>query len=197
MELPAASSERVVYDGKIFQAVQVRVRLPHRDGESDVEVVRHAPSVGIAAMPDPGTLLLVRQYRYAAGGYVWELPAGSVDEGEEPELAARREAHEELGLVAGRVERLGELVARPGYCTEAMTFYRATELRPPGPDDPQAHQDEDESIEVRSFSLAEIRHLIREGEIRDMKTAAVLPLLELSDDENRVKPAPQPSARWR
>jgi 8-oxo-dGTP pyrophosphatase MutT (NUDIX family) len=82
VELPAASDERVAYDGKIFQAVVARVRLPHRDRESTVEIVRHAPSVGIVAMPDPDSLFMVRQYRHAAGGYVWELPAGSVDEGE-------------------------------------------------------------------------------------------------------------------
>jgi ADP-ribose pyrophosphatase len=182
VELPAASDERVAYDGKIFQAVVARVRLPHRDRESTVEIVRHAPSVGIVAMPDPDSLFMVRQYRHAAGGYVWELPAGSVDEGEEPEAAARRETQEELGLVAGRLERLGELIALPGYCTEAMTFFRATDLREPGPGDPAAHQDEDESIEVQAFSLAEVREMILNGGIRDMKTAAVLPLLERGTD---------------
>jgi ADP-ribose pyrophosphatase len=178
VELPNASNERVVYDGRIFQAVVARVRLPHRDQVSEVEIVRHAPSVGIAAMPAPGTILLVRQYRYAAGGFVWELPAGSVDDGEEAEAAARRETQEELGVIASHLERLGELVALPGYCTEAMTFFKATDLREPGPGDPAAHQDADESIEVQAFRLDEVRQMILDGEIRDMKTAAVLPLLD-------------------
>lgn len=178
MELPRTSSERVVYDGRIFQAVAVRLRLPGRDRDSDVEVVRHAPSVGIAAMPTPGSVLLVGQYRHAAREYLWELPAGSVDEGEDAETAARREAHEELGLIPGRLERLAELIPLPGYCTENMTLFRATDLRVPGTEDLAAHQDEDESIEVREFALDEVRRLIRTGEIRDMKTAAVLALLE-------------------
>jgi ADP-ribose pyrophosphatase len=178
VELSKAPNERVVYEGRIFQAVVARVRLPHRDGVSEVEVVRHAPSVGIAAMPAPEAMLLVRQYRYAAGGFVWELPAGSVDEGEDAETAARRETQEELGMIAGHLERLGELIALPGYCTEAMTFFKATDMREPGPGDPAAHQDEDESIEVQAFTLAQVRQMIVTGEIRDMKTAAVLPLLD-------------------
>ena len=108
---------RVAYDGRVFQAVVERVRLPHRDRDSTVEIVRHAGSVVIAALPAPDTVLLVRQYRHPAGDYLWELPAGSIDPGEEPEAAARRECHEELGVIAETAERLGEAWALPGYCT--------------------------------------------------------------------------------
>ena len=169
---------RVAYDGRIFQAVVERVRLPHRDTDSTVEIVRHAGSVVIAAMPAPDALLLVRQYRHPAGEHLWELPAGSIDPGEEAEAAARRECHEELGVIAGTAERLGEAWPLPGYCTEYMTFFRMGDLRAPGPGDAAAHQDEDESIETRLFTLQQVRQMVRSGDIKDLKTAAVLAFLQ-------------------
>lgn len=174
---PQILESRTVYRGRIFDAVVERILPAGRDRPLDVEIVRHAPSVGIAAMPTADSIVLVRQYRHAIGAWLWELPAGSVDEGEDAEAAARRECHEELRLVAGDVEPLGSLLALPGYCTEEMTFFRVTGLRPPGAGDPEARQDEDEEIESRTFTLADVRAMIRRGEIRDMKAAAVLALL--------------------
>jgi ADP-ribose pyrophosphatase len=174
---PVVLESRVSYDGRIFDAVVETIQLTTRDQPLTVEVVRHAPSVGIAAMPTEEILWLVRQYRHAVGTWVWELPAGSVDAGEALTDAARRECQEELGLVAGEVENLGTLIPLPGYCTEEMTFFKVTRLRAPTSDDPEAHQDEDEDIEARAFELSDIRDMIRRGEIRDMKTVAVLGLL--------------------
>jgi ADP-ribose pyrophosphatase len=170
----SVSESRVAYDGRIFQAVVEQVRLPHRDRDSTVEIVAHAGSVVIAAMPTPTTVMLVRQYRHPAGDWLWELPAGSIDPGEDAESAARRECHEELGLIAGDVERLGAMWPLPGYCTEYMTFFRITDARPPGEGDVAAHQDEDEDIETREFTLVEVRRMVLDGEIRDLKTAAAL-----------------------
>ena len=168
---------RVAYDGKIFQAVVERVRLPHRDRDSQVDIVRHEGSVVIVAMPNPESVLLVRQYRHPVGDYLWELPAGSIDPGEDAETAARRECHEELGMIAGAAERLGEAWPLPGYCTEYMTFFRLTDLRVPGPDDAAAHQDEDEQIDAQVFAIDQVRQMVRSGEIKDLKTAAALVLL--------------------
>lgn len=168
---------QVAYDGKIFQAVVERVRLPDRDRDSHVEIVRHAGSVAIAAMPTADSVLLVRQYRHPVGGELWELPAGSIDSDEDAETAAKRECHEELGMIAGAAERLGEAWPLPGYCTEYMTFFRLTDLRPPGADDAEAHQDEDEQIQAQVFTLEQVRRMVRSGEIKDLKTAAVLALL--------------------
>ena len=114
------------------------------------------------------------RYRYAAGRFLWELPAGSLEVGEDRDLAAARECHEELGLIADGLERLQTLYPTPGFCTETMTYYRATKLRAPGPGDPPAHQDEDESIEVGAFSVDEIRAMIASGDIADLKTVAGL-----------------------
>jgi len=175
---PKLLESRVAYDGKIFQAVVERVRMPNREKDSEVEIVRHAGSVAVAAMPNPAALVLVRQYRHPVGDYLWELPAGSIDPGEDAENAARRECHEELGLIAGAVERLGEAWPLPGYCSEYMTFFRLTDLRLPGADDAEAHQDEDEQIETQVFTLEQVRTMIRNGEIKDLKTAAVLALLK-------------------
>jgi ADP-ribose pyrophosphatase len=102
-----------------------------------------------------------------------------VDAGEHAEDAARRECHEELGLVPGALENLGTLIPLPGYCTEQMTFFKATGLRAPTSDDPEAHQDEDENIEARAFRLSELREMIRRGDIQDMKIVAVLALLDV------------------
>lgn len=169
-------SSRLVYDGRIFDVTVDRVRLPH-GREADLEIVRHEGSVVLVPLQDDGRILLVRQYRYAAGRLLWELPAGSLESGEDPDLAAARECHEELGLVAGRLERLLTLYPTPGFCTETMTYYRATALRAPGPDDPEAHQDEDESIEVGAFTPDEIRVMIARGEIADLKTVAGMTMI--------------------
>ena len=174
MQTPLSS--RLVYEGRIFDVTVDRVRLPH-GRDADLEIVRHDGSVVLLPIADDGRVLLVRQYRYAAGRFLWELPAGSLEVGVDRDVAASRECQEELGLVAGRLERLLTLYPTPGFCTETMTYYRATGLRTPGPDDPVAHQDEDESIEVHAFTVAEMRAMIATGEIADLKTMAAMSFL--------------------
>src|SRR5262245_39482903 len=169
-------SSRTVYVGRIFDVTVDRVRLPH-GRETDLELVRHDGSVVLIPIAPDGRLLLVRQYRHAAGRFLWELPAGSLEVNEDPRAAAARECHGELGLIADRVQRLHTFYPTPGFCTETMTYFAATELRTPGAADPEAHQDEDESIEVGSFTTAEIRRMIDAGEIADLKTVAALFLL--------------------
>ena len=169
-------SSRTVYEGRIFDVTLDRVRLPHGI-EADLEVVRHDGSVVLIPITADGRLLHVQQYRHAAGRVLWELPAGSLEPGEEAEAAAARECQEELGLIAGRLERLHTLYSTPGFCSEFMVFFRATGLRPPGADDAAAHQDEDESIEVGTFSVDEVRAMIAAGEIADLKTVAALTMI--------------------
>jgi ADP-ribose pyrophosphatase len=176
--LPSVLDSRSVYRGRIFEAVVDRIQMPDREKPFDVEVVRHVRSVGIAAMPAEDALMLVRQYRHAARTWLWELPAGSVDEGERPDETARRECQEELGLVAESIEEMATLIPLPGYCTEEMTFFRLTGLRAPGAGDPEVQQDEDEDIETRAFTFQEVRRMVLSGEIRDLKTVAVVTLLD-------------------
>jgi ADP-ribose pyrophosphatase len=166
------SHERV-YDGKVFDVDRDRVRMPN-GREVTVDVVRHPKSVVLLPTPEPGRVVLIRQYRYAVHAFLWELPAGSVDEGETPEQAARRECHEEIGKVPRTVVRLGALYPTPGYCDEEMVFFRLSSLEEPTT---KAELDEDEDIEVRVFDLPQAREMVRRGEITDMKTVAGLAMI--------------------
>lgn len=166
------TSDRV-FRGKVFNVERDRVRMPN-GREVTVDVVRHSKSVVLVPMPEPGRVILVKQYRYAVNADLWELPAGSVDEGESPEDAARRECHEEIGLVPSTIVRLTALYPTPGYCDEQMVFFRLAGLGKP---DTVAQPDEDEDIEAKTIELREAREMIRRGEIVDMKTIVGLALI--------------------
>jgi ADP-ribose pyrophosphatase len=168
-------SRSLVHQGRILRIEVDRVTLP--TGHTlDMEVVRHPGSVVLLPMPSPDHIILIRQYRYSIDRYIWELPAGSLKPGEDPDAAAARECEEEIGLVPRRIERLQGFYPTPGFCDELMTYYRCTELVPPPPDS-TAQKDEDEDIEPRTFTLAEARALIADGMIVDLKTVAGLALL--------------------
>ena len=166
------STERLL-DGRVFDVDRDRVRMPN-GREVTVDIVRHTKSVVLVPIPEPHHVILIRQYRYAINQFLWELPAGSVDPGETPEQAARRECHEEIGQVPETIVRLAALVPTPGYCDEEMLFFRLSGLSVP---DEAAAVDEDEDIEPRTFTLAEARDMIRRGEIVDMKTVVGLGLI--------------------
>ena len=165
-------SERV-FDGKVFDVDRDEVRLPHGRTVT-MDVVRHSKSVVILPVPEPGSVILIRQYRHPVNRWLWEFPAGSVDEGESPEAAATRECHEEIGLVPDTVVRLAALYPTPGYCDEEMIFFRVAGLNTPTE---TAAVDEDEDIEPRTFTLKDARDMARRGEIIDMKTVVALGLL--------------------
>lgn len=166
---------RTIFRGRIFTVQVETITLP-KGGRLDAEIIRHPGSVVIIPVMDGGDIVLVRQYRHAIGRWAWELPAGSLKPGEEIEQAAVRECHEEVGLVAERIERLGAFYPTPGYCDELMHVYRATGLRLPRAGE-EAHQDEDEDIEARPFSIAEIKAMVAGQAIIDLKTIAGLALL--------------------
>ena len=171
-ETETLSSEQV-FKGKVFSVTRDNVRMPNGRTVS-VDVVRHAKSVVIVPVPEPGKVILIRQFRHAVNAFLWELPAGSVDDDESPESAARRECHEEIGLVPATIVRLSAMYPTPGYCDEEMIFFRVSALEE---SDEQAHVDEDEDIEAKTFELREAREMIRRGEIVDMKTLVGLSLL--------------------
>ena len=162
-----------IFDGKVFDVDRDEVKLPH--GRTvRMDVVRHPPSVVLVPIPEPGHVILIRQYRHAVNRWLWELPAGSVDEGETAEGAARRECHEEIGQVPETIVRLGALFPTPGYCDEEMVFFRLSGLDEPTE---EAEKDEDEDIEAKTFTLLDARDMVRRGEIVDMKTVVGLTMI--------------------
>jgi ADP-ribose pyrophosphatase len=164
-----------VYSGRIFTVSRDRVRLP-KGIEATLEVVRHPGSVVLLPMPDPGHVILVKQYRYALDRWVWELAAGSLEAGEDPAEGAARECEEETGLAAGQVEFLGAFYPTPGYCDEKMNFFKLTGLAAPE-GRPAASPDHDEDIRTQKFPLEDVHRMIRSGEIIDLKTVGGLSLL--------------------
>lgn len=159
----------IVFKGHVFAVEVERRRFPNGQ-EHEVAIVRHNPSVVLIPIQDDGRVILIRQYRASIDRVIWEIPAGRVDDGEEPDAAAARECEEEIGLVPGMIERIRGLYPTPGFCDEELIFYRVSNLRPPPPD--SSHKpDEDEDIESMAVTLDEARAMVDRGEIIDLKTA--------------------------
>ena len=165
-----ARSRREVFTGRVFTVTVDGVTLPN-GRDVTLDIVRHRGSVVLLPMRDDAHVVLIRQYRYALDRWIWELPAGSLEPGEDPAAAAARECEEEIGLVPTTVEFAGSWYPTPGFCTEAMNYYRLTGLHAPNPDRPPAERDEDEDIRVQEFSLDDARELVRRGDVVDLKTA--------------------------
>lgn len=172
---PVPEDERTVFTGRVFTVVMETLTLP-RGERLEAELVRHPGSVVVIPVTMEDEIILVRQYRPAIRRWAWELPAGSLKPNEVVESAARRECHEEIGLIPGLMRRLGSFFPTPGYCNEEMHFFEATALREPGPDE-VARPDDDEDIEPRAFSRDAIRSMIQNGEIIDLKTIGGLALI--------------------
>jgi ADP-ribose pyrophosphatase len=173
---PDLKHSDIIYKGRVFDITVDRVT--YADGRDvKMECVRHRGSVVLLPMVAPNRIVLVRQYRYVVDRWLWELPAGTLEPGESLEAAALRECHEEIGKIAGRAQKLTTLFPSPGFCDEAMHFFLLTDLRDPGPDDATAHQDPDEILNVREFSVQEVRTMVRAGDIADMKTAVGIELV--------------------
>ncbi len=170
-------SSRRIYDGKVLALDVDDVEEPG-GVRATREVVRHRGSVAALPVHADGRLVLVRQYRHPVAAEVWELPAGRLDPGETPEQGALRELEEEVGLRAGRLERLATYFTTPGFCDELMHLFRASDLTevPPRPE-------ADERIEARAVTLVEAREMVRCGELREGKTLVAV----LLESERRLR----------
>src|SRR5262245_35888101 len=160
---PEFIDSKKVFAGRVFDVTVDTVR----EGEATYtrEVVHHPGSAVILPAFDDGTIALVRQYRHPAVKYLLELPAGTLNNKERPEEGAARELEEELGLVAGRIEKLSEFFISPGFCEEKMWLYLATELT-----ETAQRLEEDEIIEVVRLPIERALQMITDGEIEDAKT---------------------------
>ncbi|MCH8949362.1 MAG: NUDIX hydrolase [Chloroflexi bacterium] len=145
-------------------------RLRYPSGlETTHDVVEHRGGVTLLPIDADGSVLFVSQYRHAIGRDLLELPAGTLDEGEEPEVCAQRELQEEVGYASQNLRALGGFWSTPGFCTEFMYAYLARDLVPSS-----LEADDDENIQVVRIPLSRIPKLIRLGEIQDAKTIAAL-----------------------
>ncbi len=173
---PDLKRSEVIYKGRVFNITIDEVAYP--DGRVvKMDVVRHRGSVVLLPMTTPDRILLVRQYRYVVDEWLWELPAGTLEPNESLDAAALRECHEEVGKIAAKAQKLVSYFPSPGFCDEEMHFFLLTGLRDRHPGEAAPHQDPDEMLKVKEFSVQDVRNLIRIGEIRDMKTAVGLTLL--------------------
>jgi ADP-ribose pyrophosphatase len=162
-------SSKTAFRGPVFSVVTDLVEEPG-NVRARRDVIRHSGSIVILPVDDSGRtprVLLERQYRYAAGMRMWELPAGRVDPGEKPLAAAKRELIEETGYTASRWQKALFFYVSPGFLDESMTVYWARGLRKG-----VAQPEEDERISVRFFSLQQAVRMVMSGKIVDAKTIA-------------------------
>ncbi len=157
-----------VHVSRKYRCLKERVRF--EDGrEADREVVRHTgAAIILPELPD-GRIVLVEVFRHAAGGWLLEVPAGTLERDEAPEACAARELEEETGHRAGALRFLGSWYPSPGILDETMHLYHATGLVPTA-----AHLDEDEFLETRVVTRAEAAAMVRDGRIVDGKTLLAL-----------------------
>ena len=159
---------RRVYRGKILNVRVDRVSLSNGNVGTR-EIIEHSDCVCMVPMDEQRNVVLVSQYRKAVEETLLEVPAGGVEEGEISEGAALRELQEETGYTADSLKRLASFWTTPGFCTELMHSYLATDLRRS-----VRQGDEDEEIQVVKVPLGEVPDMIRRGEIRDAKSIASL-----------------------
>jgi ADP-ribose diphosphatase len=165
----------IVYRGRVFSVEVDTITLPN-GRQVELDIVRHRTSVVLIPVKDDGQIVMIRQYRHALNRDIWELPAGSVDDGESAEAAATRECEEEIGLAPTQIDRLGSFYPTPGYCDEEMIFFRVSGLRPPAVGS-HHKPDEDEDITTRAMSPADAKAMVARGEVVDLKTAYALTLI--------------------
>lgn len=169
-EKPSVNHRKTLHRGRVFDLVRENVTF--RNGLTvDLDVIRHPGATAIVPLADPETLILLRQYRHAVGSFIWEIPAGTLDAGENPLQCARRELAEETGYRARQWTPVGCIFPVPGYSDEQIHVYLARELTPA----PRA-LDPDEILDVHPVSVAEARRMMQDGRIQDAKTIAGLHL---------------------
>ena len=181
-EQPLASEP--LLQGHFLRVQRDTVRLPGgqhggHGGTATREYVRHPGAACVLATTPDNRVVLVRQWRYAANQATLEIPAGKLDEGEDPAVCALRELGEETPYTAERVEKILDFFSAPGFCDEVLHLYRARNITPTSSLQP----DEDELVETELYSRAQIRSLLAEGAFKDGKTLIALQYWLLNEAE--------------
>ena len=169
MSFKRLSTERV-YAGRLLKIDRDRVLLPN-GGTTELEMVRHPGAAAVVPFISDTEILLVRQFRYAAQGFIHEVPAGTLHPGEAPEACAAREVQEEVGHRAGSFRHLASIYTTPGFTDEVIHLYAARDLTPV-----QQNLDQDEVLTVERLPFTEALRMIRDGRIVDAKSICALML---------------------
>ena len=175
-----------LHEGRVFKLVRENVTL--ENGVTvDLDIIHHPGASAIVPLTENNTLLMIKQYRHATDGFIWEIPAGTLDPDETPLQCAKRELIEETGFSAKAWQKLGEITPLPGYSDERIHIFLATDLTPASQD-----LDEDEILHVHRVSLADAVTMVRRGEIEDAKTISGLFMTSLWLKENMEVSANDP-----
>lgn len=161
-------SSRQLFDGVVIKLFVDDIELPN-GARSHREIVRHQGAVCVIPVTDEGEVIMVRQFRYPFGRVLLEIPAGKLEPNEDPLDAARRELEEESGVVADRVDFMGELYTTVAFTDEKIYTYIATGLT-----FKDSHPDEDEFVEVVKIPLSTLVKMVMDGEIKDSKTQVAI-----------------------
>lgn len=164
-----------IYNGKVVTLNIDTVTLPN-GVTIDLEMVRHPGAAAVVPLKADGTVVLIRQFRHAAGGFIYEIPAGKLHPGEDPLVCAGRELEEEIGYRADSFELLSSILTAPGFTDEVIHIYKATGLTKG-----RQQLDRDEVLEVLEVPLSAAIAMIENGTIRDAKTMVGLQAVYLRD----------------
>ncbi|OGN92903.1 MAG: hypothetical protein A2Z71_05210 [Chloroflexi bacterium RBG_13_50_21] len=165
-------NQETIYRGRAFNVRSDEVRFQNMN-TAHLDIIEHAGAVTILPLDASGRILFIRQYRHAVGKELLELPAGTLDQAESPENCALREIREETGFAADKLVKIGEFYLAPGYSTEFMVVYLATDLHP----DPLPG-DEDEFIILEPVPIAQAYEMAITGVLQDGKSLATLLLAQ-------------------
>jgi 8-oxo-dGTP pyrophosphatase MutT (NUDIX family) len=155
---------RHVFTGRVIEVNVERVQLPN-GSIAELEIIRHPGGAAVVALDTDDRICLLRQFRHAVGGWIWELPAGKIDDREPPLDTARRELEEEAGMAAASWRPLGDYLSSPGVFTEVVHLFLATQLTPL-----PARLEEHEVIEVHWLPFTDVLRMADSGELRDGKS---------------------------
>ncbi len=155
---------KTVFRGRVLTLNLETVTLPN-GASVELELIRHPGAAAVVPLKEDGTVVLIRQFRHAAGGFIYEIPAGKLQPGEDPRDCAARELEEEIGYRALSLEPLASIWTAPGFADEIIHIYKATRLTPG-----RQQLDRDEVLEVVEMPLEQAIAKIRDGTIRDGKT---------------------------